>query len=161
MNFIYVFVEAFDKIAIDEKLTPTLYHLKEEGTYFNLFYFPQFHCTTSESELISLFFTLPVIDTCNVSAHYDKTSPQTIFKLFKKTGYHTSSYNNWNDQFYLLSQIHPILGPDEYLDVDKITPYLISGCKSDLTMMADVVKNLNQKYAFYGIYHYLFNTSSL
>ena len=144
-NFIYVLVEAFDMIAIDEKLTPNLHKLKNEGTYFDHFYSPQFNCATAESELMSLTSLYPVIDTCTMSAYYDRSSPQTIFKLFKAENYQTSSYHNWNDQFYPRSEIHPVLGSDEYIDVDTLIPYLISGWQSDLTMMEGIVKDLNNK----------------
>ncbi|HEY4537794.1 MAG TPA: sulfatase-like hydrolase/transferase, partial [Erysipelothrix sp.] len=142
-NFIYILVEAFDSIAIHPTLTPTLYKLKTEGLFFNHFYSPQFNCATAESELISLTSLYPVIDTCTMSAHYEQASPQTLFNLFKKEGYKTSSFHNWNDEFYPRSIIHPVLGSEDYRDVDSLIPYLISGWQSDLTMMEGVVDYLN------------------
>lgn len=142
-NFIYVLVEAFDMIAIHETLTPTLYKMQQEGTYFDHFFSPQFNCATAESELMSLSSLYPVIDTCTMSAYYDRTSPQTIFNLFKNQSYNTSSYHNWNDQFYPRSIIHPELGSDHYRDVKTLIPRLISGWQSDLTMMEGIVKELN------------------
>lgn len=142
-NFVYVLTEAFDMIAIDEKLTPTLYKLKSTGTYAENFYSPQFNCATAESELISMTSIYPVIGTCTMSAHYKKASSQTVFNLFKDAGYKTSSYHNWNDEFYPRTKIHPILGSEKYLDHKDLIPKNISGWQSDLTMMKGIVKDLN------------------
>lgn len=143
-NLIYVLVEAFDMIAIDKDLTPTLYKMQQEGFYFDHFYSPQFNCATAESELMSMTSIYPVMDVCTMSAYYDQSSPQTIFNLFKKAGYTTSSYHNWDDEFYPRSVIHPYLGSDKYLGSDDLLPWLIDGWQSDLTMMEGVVKDLNQ-----------------
>lgn len=144
MNFIYVLVEAFDLIAIDKDLTPTLYKLKNEGTFFENFYSPQFNCATAESELISMSSIYPVVGTCTMSAYYNDANPQTVFNLFKAHGYQTSSYHNWNDQFYPRTKIHPVLGSDKYLDSDTLIQKQILGWQSDLTMMEGVVSRLNQ-----------------
>ena len=142
-NFIYILVEAFDMVAIDETLTPTLYAMKHKGTYMENFYSPQFNCATAESELISLTSLYPVIGTCTMSAYYESTSPQTMFNLFKHDSYQTRSYHNWNDQFYPRSKIHPVLGSQGYKDVASLIPKLISGWQSDLTMMHGIVDDLN------------------
>ncbi len=142
-NLIYVLVEAFDMIAIDESLTPTLHRLKEDGIYFSNFYSPQFNCATAESELISMTSIYPVVDICTMNSFYESASPQTVFNLFKEKGYNTSSYHNWNDQFYPRSLIHPILGSERYLDSDTLIPNLIDGWQSDLTMMEKVTELLN------------------
>ena len=49
-NLIYIMVEAFDIISINEKLTPTLYKLYNEGLSFTNYYAPKYSCTTGESE---------------------------------------------------------------------------------------------------------------
>lgn len=144
-NFIIFLVEAFDMVAIDEKLTPTLYKLKTEGSYFDRFYSPQFNCATAESEFMSMVSIYPVIGTCSLNAYYDITTPQTLFNLFKKANYETQSYHNWNDQFYERSIIHPTLGSDLYQDVDQTIGRLVSGWQSDLVMMQKVVSDLNEK----------------
>lgn len=144
-HFIMFLVEAFDMVAIDETLTPTLYKLKTEGSYFDHFYSPQFNCATAESELMSMSSLYPVIGTCTMNAYYQSTTPQTVFNLFLNAGYETQSYHNWNDQFYSRTKIHPFLGSMIYKDVEDTIPRLVSGWQSDLTMMETVVKDLNEK----------------
>lgn len=144
-NFVYVLVEAFDLIAIHPELTPTLYKMKTEGSYFDHFYSPQYNCATAESELVSVTSTYPVIGTCTMSAYYENASFQSVYKLFKNSGYQTSSYHNWNDQFYPRTKIHPVLGSDKYLDEPDLIPRRIKGWQSDLTMMEGVVKDLNKR----------------
>ena len=51
-NLILIMVEAFDMIAINEKLTPTLYKLSTEGLNFDNYYTPKYSCTIGESEFI-------------------------------------------------------------------------------------------------------------
>ena len=145
MNLVYFLVEALDMIAIHPTLTPTLNKLKEKGTYFDSFYSPQYNCATAESELMSLSSVYPVIGTCTMSAYYQHASPQNLYQLFKKKGYTSSSYHNWNDQFYPRSLIHPVLGSDSYHDLDEMIPSIISGWQSDLTMMEHIVPMLNAK----------------
>lgn len=144
-NLIYMLVEAFDMIAIDETLTPTLFKLKEEGIYFDSFYSPQFNCATAESELISMTSIYPVVDICTMNSFYESASPQSVFNLFKDKGYSTSSFHNWNDQFYPRTLIHPVLGSDKYLDSDTLIPNLINGWQSDLTMMEEITEILNNE----------------
>ncbi len=142
-NLIYFLVEAFDELAIHKDLTPTLYKMKMEGLYFNNFNSTQFNCATAESELISQVSTYPVIGTCTMASYYKNASPQTLYNLFKESGYSTSSFHNWNDQFYPRTEIHPFLGSNRYKDVKETIPSLIDGWQSDLTMMKTVVNDLN------------------
>ena len=144
-NLIYFLVEAFDMIAIHPQLTPTLFKLKEEGIYFDEFYSPQYNCATAESELMSLSSMYPVIGTCTMSAYYKQASSQNLFQLFKKKGYKTLSFHNWNDQFYPRSTIHPVLGSDAYYDLKDMIPNTVSGWQSDLTMMVNLIPILNQE----------------
>lgn len=142
-NLILIMVEAFDWIAIDPVLTPTLYKLKEEGISFENHYSPQYNCATAESELMALTSVYPVYDVCTMGNLYESASPQTLFNLFKDKGYTTSSYHNWNDQFYPRSIIHPFLGSDRYLDVEDLIPVKTSGWQSDKIMMKHIVEDLN------------------
>ena len=144
-HLILFLVEAFDMIAIDKDLTPTLFKLKTQGSYFNNFYSPQYNCATAESELMVLTGTYPVNSICTMNTYTKNATPQTIFNMFRKQNYETQSYHNWNDQFYARSVYQPLLGSQNYQDETTTIPRLIKGWQSDLTMMEKVVADLNQK----------------
>lgn len=138
-NLIYVMVEAFDYIGIDETLTPTLSKIMKEGWFFNNHYSIQYNCATGESELISETGIYPVIGNCSFSAYgATNTFENTLYKLFKAQGYSTMAYHNWNDQFYARTSILTNMGADQYYDEKTLIPSYIKGWQSDLTMMQNL-----------------------
>lgn len=135
-NVIYILVEAFDYIGISETLTPTLYKMQTEGWFFNNHYSIQYNCATGESELDSQTSLYPALGKCSFSAFgATNTFDQTLYKLFSEAGYSTSSYHNWNDEFYERSKILPNLGSQVYYDEASLIGSYIKGWQSDLTMV--------------------------
>ena len=105
-NLILIMIEAFDTIAINEEVAPTLYKMATEGFYFDNYYTPKYSCTTGESEYIGLTSIIPSATVCTPNTYRNNTYTDTIFNLFNNKGYYSSSYHNWNDQYYNRTVLH-------------------------------------------------------
>lgn len=115
-NLIYVMIEAYDYIGMDQVLTPTLYKMMTQGWNFSHHYTPKFDTGTSDSELISETSLVPRRDT-NVYAEFaDNTWKNSIFSLFNAAGYSTHAYHNWSDEFYPRKEMMESLGCEDYED---------------------------------------------
>ena len=115
-NLIYVMIEAYDYIGMDQVLTPTLYKMMTQGWNFSHHYTPKFDTGTSDSEIISETSLVPRRDT-NVYAEFaDNTWTNSIFSLFNAAGYSTHAYHNWSDEFYPRKEMMESLGCEDYED---------------------------------------------
>lgn len=135
MNVIYMMVEAFDYMAIDPQLTPTLYRMKEEGWDFTSHYTPIYSCATGESELASEVSLIPQSDVCTPNTYTDNDWNDSIFSLFDNAGYYTSAYHNWKDEYYERRTLYSHSGCQAYLNYDDLNYQTIQGWQSDREMM--------------------------
>lgn len=164
-NCIYIMVEAFDYMAIDEALTPTLYRMQQQGISFNQYYTPKYSCTTAESEFISLVSLVPQSGLCTPNTYKENRFTQSIFELFKRKGYTATSYHNWNDQFYERKSYHINMGSEYFYDVDDLGIKLIQGWQSDVEMMEKALPYFTEKEPFFAFMitsstHFPYDTSS-
>lgn len=134
-NLIYIMIEAFDYIAIDEELTPTLYKMKEEGWDFSNHYTPKFSTGTSDSELISEVSLVPRMDINVYDTFSSNDWTNSIFYLFNNAGYSTHAFHNWKDEFYPRHTMMESLYCEDYRDYDDMEYDTISGWQSDYEMM--------------------------
>ena len=130
-NLIYIMIEAFDYIAIDETLTPTLYMMQQQGWDFNNYFTPKYSCTTGESEFIALTSLVPSSSVCTPNSYSKNTFSNSILTLFKNAGYHVSAYHNWEDEFYDRRELYENMGVSEYYNIDQMSFKIIQGWQSD------------------------------
>jgi lipoteichoic acid synthase len=113
-NLIYFIAEAFDEIAIDEELTPTLYKMANEGFNFTNFYTPIF-LSTIDGEYITKVSLLPragsPLSMYRAASNY---WPFVWGEIFKDNGYQTRAYHNWTSTYYRRHLSHPNFGYDYY-----------------------------------------------
>ncbi len=138
-NLIYIMVEAFDMIAINEELTPTLYKLYNEGISFDNYYAPKYSCTTGESEFIGLTSIIPSLTLCTPNTYKNNTYSTSVFKLFEKQGYYNTSYHNYSDKFYQRTTIHQNMGSIKFYNDDDLAINKIWGWPSDLNLMEEAI----------------------
>jgi hypothetical protein len=130
-NFIFIMAEAFDYIAIDKDLTPTLYKLRTKGWSFEKNYRPKYSCTTGESEFISLVSIVPVSTVCTPNYFKNNEYPTSIFNLFNSQGYYSTSYHNYTDQYYSRTIVHKSMGSAAFYNRDKLKNPVLNGWGSD------------------------------
>ncbi|HHW69512.1 MAG TPA: sulfatase-like hydrolase/transferase [Tenericutes bacterium] len=134
-NLILIMIEAFDMIAINKDLTPNLYKLATEGWYFDNYYTPKYSCTTGESEFIALTSIIPSTTVCTPNSYKDNTYSTSIFELFNKSNYYSTSYHNWKDQFYERKVLHKNMGSKYFYNYDDLKIRAYSGWPSDETLI--------------------------
>lgn len=106
-NLIYIMAETFNGIVVDEKRTPTLYKLVNEGFNFENFYSPTIYSTIGgEFQLLTGLY--PSSGFVSTFKSGDNTFPFGLASVFEKLGYdtfayHDNSYTFQNRNVYLAS----------------------------------------------------------
>ena len=146
-NLVLIMVEALDLAAVDPDLTPTLYRLTQEGWYFNNYYAPKFSCTTGESEFIALTSIIPSNSVCTPFTYVDNNYSSSIFNLFNASGYTSTSYHGWDDNYYPRTKLHKNMGSTFY-NADKLDFSTSGGWTSDLKLMEKIYPMFSQNDKF-------------
>lgn len=133
-NLIYIIAESFTDWGVDEKLTPTLYRLMQEGVQFENFYNPIWGVSTTDGEYTALTGLIPVSGIWSMVESKDKALPQTLGNQFKRLGYHTDAFHNHDHTYYKRNETHSNLGYNFYalgagLEIERTWP------GSDMQMM--------------------------
>ena len=120
-NLILILCESLCPQGIDEKLTPTLYKLANEGTYFTNYYAPLYPSNTCDSEFISQTGQIPSIDYGTTSKIFgDNYYPYALASLFKNNGYSVRSFHSNTKQFYNREVLHNSFGFEYLYDGDDL-----------------------------------------
>ncbi len=116
-NLILITAESLDTFAINETLTPNLYNLKENYSYFENYYSPLYYRSTADTEFqVQTSFYPDKNVTLTMESYIENDFPNTMPKLFSQRGYSTYSFHNYTDYFYPRKEFHEdTLGYDQYL----------------------------------------------
>ena len=109
-NLVVFVAEAFSPMSINEKLTPTLYKMYNEGFQFTNFYTPVYYVSTSDGEYVSLTSLLPKDGTWSMSTSRNNYLPFVYGNMFKDLGYSTRAYHNGTYTYYNRNYSHPNMG---------------------------------------------------
>ena len=109
-NIIFINTESFDKILIDEKLTPTLYKLSNDGFKFTNYYQPLYPISTFDGEFMNLTSLIPKEGTWSLRMASDNSMPFEFGNVFKNIGYKTYAFHDHVYNFYDRDKVHPKLG---------------------------------------------------
>ncbi len=115
-NFIMIMAESFDTFAIDPSLTPNIYNLQEKSWNFENYYSPLYFRNTADTEFMSQTGFFSNRNTRLTMQTYSENSfPDSLPKLFARSGYETYAFHNYTDYFYPRTDFLPsTLGYDEY-----------------------------------------------
>ncbi len=149
-NMILVMIEAFDWMAIDEQLTPTLYRMANEGYFFDHYYAPQYSCATGESEFIALTSLVPRSGICSMNTYLDNEFPQTLFTLFNQNNYVSTSYHNYTDKFYDRTTMHQLFGSEHFYNREELDIPILKGWPSDVNLMEEAFDLFGQKEPYFS-----------
>ena len=129
-NLIYITAEGFDKIAIDENLTPTLYKLVNNGFVFENYYQPLFTVSTSDGEYMFLNSLIPKEGVWSFYRSSNIYMPFGVGNVFKRESYSTvNAYHDHTYTYYNRDESHPNLGFDKYIGCGNGLEELIN-CKT-------------------------------
>lgn len=149
-NVITIMIEAFDYMAIDEELTPTLYKMKTSGWLFDNYYTPKYSCTTGESEFIGLVSIIPENNTCAPNDYSDNYYPYSLFSLFDNEGYSTYAFHNWYDEFYDRRVVYENMGADVYYNKEDLDITEYKGWPSDIELIDQAYDIFSDSDHFYA-----------
>lgn len=149
-NLILIMVEAFDYMAIDETLTPTLYRMSQEGYFFNHFFSPQYSCATGESEFIALTSLVPRSGICSPNTYTNNSYPTSLFNLFNQAGYTSTSFHSYSDKFYERTELHLALGSTQFYNNDDLAIKVLKGWPSDVNLMEEAIPIFTQDKPFFS-----------
>ena len=155
-NLVVFVAEAFTDLAINEKITPTLYKLYVEGFQFNNFYTPLFPVSTADGEYMTDTSLIPEEGTWSLQKVAKNYMPYSYANILKKSDYSTQSYHNHTATYYNRDKYLKGMGYDSYLangnGLEKRTN-LNNWPNSDLDMIdvttSDYLKQGGEKFLAY------------
>ena len=113
-NLIFITAEAFDTIAIDEKLTPTLYKIANNSFIFKNYYQPLYPVSTSDGEYMNLNSLIPKEGVWSFKQTSKISMPYGIGNIFNKEGYVSYGFHNHNYNYYDRQKSHKNIGLKYY-----------------------------------------------
>lgn len=113
-NLIFITAEAFDTIAIDKDITPTLYKMANNSFVFNNYYQPLYPVSTSDGEYMNLISLIPKEGIWSFKKTSELNMPLGIGNMFKKEGYNAYAFHNHTYKYYERNKSHPNIGFDYY-----------------------------------------------
>lgn len=114
-NLIVFVAESFTDLAIDEKLTPTLYKLYSEGFQFDNLYTPLFPVSTADGEYMTDTSLIPKEGTWSLEKVAKNYMPYSYANILEKQGYSSQSYHNYSATYYSRDKYLKGMGYNSYL----------------------------------------------
>ena len=142
-NLIVLCCESFSTLAIDEKLTPTLYRLATEGFEFTNFYVPLWWTSTTDGEYTACMSLVPKTGVWSHRESAENYLPFCLGNQFNALDYGVYAYHNHDYRYYDRQITYPAMGYEKYkgkdggyeggLDIASYWP------ESDLEMIKETV----------------------
>ncbi len=114
-NVVVFVAEAFNEVAVDENVTPTLYKMYSQGFQFDNFYTPLFPVSTADGEYISDTSLIPKEGVWSLSKVEGNYMPYSYANVFKNLGYSTHAYHDHSAKYYDRDSYIRGMGYDSYL----------------------------------------------
>ena len=119
-NLIVIMMESVNDIFINEDLYPNFYRLVSGGYYFKNNYSPRNSCATGNNELSGMIGLYSIYNKCTANTYSENIYPESIFNLFNRKGYKTTSMHDYTERYYERREIHNNMGSGRYYDVDDL-----------------------------------------
>ncbi len=167
-NLIFITAEAFDTIAIDKDITPTLYKMANNSFVFTNYYQPLYPVSTSDGEYMNLTSLIPKEGVWSFYKSGKISMPMGFGTMFKNEGYTSYGFHNHTYKYYNRQLSHPNIGlsyigcgnglekkmnckhwpNSDYEMIEATTDYYLNDEKPFATYYMTVSGHLN--YNFYG-----------
>ncbi len=123
-NLIVIMMESTNNMLINKDLFPNVYKLYSEGWAWDNAYSPRNSCSTGNNEVSGMTSLYTINNTCTANNYKKNIYPEAIFNLFNKSGYETTSFHNYTDQYYARKVYHPNMGSGHFYGVQELgIPY--------------------------------------
>ena len=125
-NLIVVMMESVNNIILDQNYYPNFAKLYNEGWHWENSYSPRNACSTGNNEMTGMISLYSIYRSCTANVYKNNKYEQSIFGLFNRKGYTTTSYHDYTEKYYYRSTIHKNMGSSKYYGVtDLKIPYNI------------------------------------
>ena len=108
-NLIYITVEGWAPAAINEKLTPTLYMMKNEGFIFDNYYCSLWGGSTATGEYANITGNFYYDASC-LKKSANTYQPFALGNMLSSMGYATHAFHNHTYDYYSRDKSHPNFG---------------------------------------------------
>ncbi len=150
-NLIVIMLESVNEIFIHPEYYPTFYKMYTEGWSFENSYSPRNSCSTGNNEMSGMISLFSIYRTCTANNYKNNQYFESIFNLFNKAGYTTSSYHNYTEKYYYRSTIHKNMGSGAYYGVSDLGIAYDEAYKewpSDILLMEEAMKRIDTNNPF-------------
>lgn len=108
-NLIYITVEGWAPAAINEKLTPTLYKMKNEGFVFENYYCSNWGGSTATGEYAFMTGNFYASSSC-LKKSASNYMPFVLGNMMSSLGYKSNGFHNHTYTYYSRDKSHPNFG---------------------------------------------------
>ncbi len=119
-NLIVIMMESTNTIVLDERFFPNMHKLYTEGWAWTNNYSPRNSCSTGNNEMSGMVSLYTINNSCTANNYRKNVYPEAIFNLFNNSGYTTTSYHNYTEQYYYRSTIHKNMGSSHFYGVEEL-----------------------------------------
>ena len=120
-NLIVLMIESGSNVLKDyPEYFPNFAKLYNNGWSCENALSPRNSWSTGNNEMTGITSLYTINNTCTINTYKDNIYYESLFNLFNKANYHTSSYHDYTDHFYYRSIYHPNMGSQNYYDVNKL-----------------------------------------
>lgn len=120
-NLIVLMIESGSNVLKNyPEYFPNFAKLYNNGWSWENAFSPRNACSTGNNEMTGITSLYTINNTCTINTYKDNIYYESLFNLFNRANYHTSSYHDYTDHFYYRSIYHPNMGSQNYYDVNKL-----------------------------------------
>lgn len=145
-NLIVIMMESVNEIFVNPEYYPTFYKMYTEGFSFSNHYSPRNACATGNNEMSGMISLFSINRICTANQYKTNKYEESIFGLFNRAGYKTSSYHNYDETYYYRSTIHKNMGSGAFYGVkDLEIPYTwkYEEWPSDILLMEKAMERID------------------
>ena len=120
-NLIVIMIESGSNVLLNyPEYFPNMYRLYNEGWAWDNAFSPRNACSTGNNEMSGITSLYTINRNCTANVYKDNTYYNAMFNLFNEKGYNTTSYHDYDEQFYYRKTFHPNMGSQKFYDVDDL-----------------------------------------
>ena len=119
-NVIVIMMESIGDMFINPELFPNFYKMYSEGWHWENNYSPRNACATGNNEMSGMLSLYSINNNCTANNYRNNQYFESIFGIYNKSGYRTSSMHDYTEGYYYRSTIHKNMGSEKYYGVRQL-----------------------------------------
>lgn len=151
-NLIFITAEGYSKYSPHPEITPTLWHMQENGFKFTNFYNPLWGVSTSDGEYTGVTGLSPKNGVWSMLESANNYMALCPGRMLQRVGYATTAWHNHTYDYYGRDQSHPNLGYDSYIGLGNGLEIEPTWPESDLEMMEETLDIITRTEPFHAYY---------